>query len=104
MMVEDPETAQKLKQQAAEDWELLLLQRAKELAPGKPQEEMWTLVFPLFLLIWFYQEVTEWLVNWMQWLLIFSSQPILPVRFIGYRRYSSFVTLAVFTLKDVLDV
>jgi len=40
MMVEDPEAAQKLKQQAAEDWELLLLQRAKEVAPGKPQEEM----------------------------------------------------------------
>ena len=34
-MVEDPETAEKLKKQAEEDWELLLLQRAKEMAPGE---------------------------------------------------------------------
>jgi len=34
ILVEDPETAEKLKKQAAEDWELLLLHRAKELAPG----------------------------------------------------------------------
>ena len=34
ILVEDPETAEKLKKQAAEDWELLLLHRAKELAQG----------------------------------------------------------------------
>ncbi|XP_078379565.1 uncharacterized protein LOC144662597 isoform X2 [Oculina patagonica] len=34
IMAKDPETAEKLKKQAAEDWELLLLQRAKELVPG----------------------------------------------------------------------
>ena len=33
-LVEDPETEEKLKKQAAEDWELLLLLRAKELVPG----------------------------------------------------------------------
>ena len=35
ILVEEPETAEKLKKQAAEDWELLLLQRAKEMAPGE---------------------------------------------------------------------
>ena len=33
-LVEDSETEEKLKKQAAEDWELLLLLRAKELVPG----------------------------------------------------------------------
>ena len=35
ILVEDPETAEKLKKQAEEDWELLLLQREKEMAPGE---------------------------------------------------------------------
>ena len=34
ILVEEQETVEKLKKQAAEDWELLLLQRAKEMAPG----------------------------------------------------------------------
>ena len=34
MLVQDKETGQKLKKQAAEDWELLMLQRAREMAPG----------------------------------------------------------------------
>ena len=37
ILVEEPETAEKLKRQAAKDWELLLLQRAKEMAPGEMQ-------------------------------------------------------------------
>ena len=37
ILVEEPESAEKLKKQAAEDWELLLLQRAKEMAPGEIQ-------------------------------------------------------------------
>ena len=34
LFVEDKETAEKLKKQAADDWELLMLQRTKEMSPG----------------------------------------------------------------------
>ena len=45
MLVEEQETVEKLKKQAAEDWELLLLQRAKEMAPGGLSGYTWAVPY-----------------------------------------------------------